>query len=73
MDMTLPKATLSPREAYFAPKQEVDLGAAVGRIAAENRIVCPPGVPVLAAGEEIDNKSVKFLQKAGISQINVVK
>ena len=71
--MVLPEAVLSPREAFFLPKEMVPVSDSIGRIAAENRIVCPPGVPVLAAGERIDKDSVKFLQMTGILGINVVQ
>ena len=71
--LVLPEAVLSPREAYFLPKETVAVHESIGRIAAENRIVCPPGVPVLAAGERIDKDSVKFLQMTGILEINVVQ
>lgn len=69
----LPKTVCSPRKAYFASKEMVNVHESIGRIAAENRIVCPTGVPVVAAGEQIDNDSVNFLQKTGILRINVVK
>lgn len=72
MDLRLPPVRLSMREAHFARKELCKVSQAEGRIAAQNRIVCPPGVPIVAAGEEIDKISVNLLQKTGIFEIFVV-
>ncbi|MGA7936615.1 MAG: aminotransferase class I/II-fold pyridoxal phosphate-dependent enzyme, partial [Kovacikia sp.] len=48
-----PVATLSPRDAFFAPTEVLPIGQTVNRISAE--LVCPypPGIPVLMPGEAI--------------------
>ncbi|MDX6534243.1 MAG: arginine decarboxylase [Gaiellales bacterium] len=46
-----PVTVLSPREAYFAPRERVPADRAVGRVAAETAAPYPPGIPALAPGE----------------------
>ncbi len=53
----------SPRAARFAPHEEVSLQDAVGRVCAQCVAPYPPGVPVLAPGERVDEKNVAYLQK----------
>ena len=46
-----PVAAMSPRDAFFAPRERVSADRAVGRIAAETAAPYPPGIPALAPGE----------------------
>lgn len=72
-EMTEPKRAMLPREAFFAEKEAVATDDALGRIAAESVTVCPPCVPVVAAGEIIDENAVKILKMYSIFQVNVIK
>lgn len=56
------QARMAPRQAVLAPIEPVRLAQSVGRIAAE--LVCPypPGVPVLAPGEEVSGDVVEYLE-----------
>ncbi len=73
-DFALSPERLMPlREAAFAPSVEVDTADAEGKVAAENRIACPPGIPVVTAGEKIRAAEKKLLLDSGIFQINVLK
>ena len=53
-----PRPVLPPREAFFARHERVAIGEAVGRTCAELVAPYPPGVPVLAPGEEITRSAV---------------
>ena len=55
------EAVISPREAFFAEKKKMPLKDAVGMAAGENIYIYPPGVPVIALGEKIDEKSLEYL------------
>jgi arginine decarboxylase len=44
---------LTPREAFFADREQVPWQDATGRVCAEVVATYPPGVPVLAPGERI--------------------
>jgi lysine decarboxylase len=46
-----PIAAMSPRHAFFAPRERVSADRAIGRIAAETAAPYPPGIPALAPGE----------------------
>ena len=55
---------LTPREAFFAARESVPVKAAVGRISAELVAPYPPGIPVLAPGEEVTIDAVDALLAA---------
>ncbi len=69
----LPEKVMPIRDAVFAERETVLTDRALGRIAAESRIKCPPGVPVVIAGERIGPETQKLLKKSSIFSINVVK
>lgn len=72
-EMKEPARAMLPREAFFAPKETVDTENSEGRIAAEGVTVCPPCVPVVAAGEIIDENVMKILKMYSILKVNVIK
>ena len=56
------KSCLTPREAYFAKSDRVDINSAIGRISAESLCPYPPGIPLVCIGEEITLEIVEMLQ-----------
>ena len=52
---------MTPRDAFFAEAEQVPADEAAGRIAAEMVSPYPPGVPVLAPGEQITREVVDYL------------
>jgi arginine decarboxylase len=50
-----------PRDAFFGPTEQVPIGSAEGRVAAEMVSPYPPGVPVLAPGELITRETLEYL------------
>jgi arginine decarboxylase len=56
-----PQVATSPRLAFFATKEHLPLEKAVGRIAGETVVRCPPGVPVVLAGETIQAEHLPYL------------
>ena len=46
-----PELRLTPREAFFAPRERVGAEQAIGRVSAETAAPYPPGIPALAPGE----------------------
>jgi arginine decarboxylase len=52
---------VSPRSAFFSPGVTVDKAHAVGRIAQQTIVHCPPGIPVLSHGERIHPHHLPFL------------
>ncbi|MFQ1004272.1 aminotransferase class I/II-fold pyridoxal phosphate-dependent enzyme [Modestobacter sp. SSW1-42] len=55
------ESVMRPRDAFFAPVEQVPVEAAVGRVAAEMISPYPPGVPVLCPGERISQEVVGYL------------
>lgn len=56
-----PLVTLTPREAWFAPKKRIPLRDSVGRVAAEIIAPYPPGIPLLCPGEEITRELIEVI------------
>lgn len=54
---------MSPRDAFFAPARTVTLEDAVGQISAELVIPYPPGIPVLAPGDVIEERKLAYLRQ----------
>jgi arginine decarboxylase len=59
-----PTAALTPREAFFAPRETVAAEEAVGRVAAETVAPYPPGIPAIAPGEVVTREVVEALREA---------
>jgi lysine decarboxylase len=55
---------LSPREAFFAPRETVAAAHASGRVCAEMIAPYPPGIPALAPGELIRFDVLEALREA---------
>lgn len=51
------------RQSLFGPREFLPLRSAAGRIAGEIIAPYPPGIPILAPGEEITEKHIAYLQK----------
>lgn len=61
---TLPPIRLTPREAWLASKKTVRIKDSLGRISGETISVYPPGIPLVAAGEEITADVLDYLARA---------
>ncbi|MFC0042334.1 aminotransferase class I/II-fold pyridoxal phosphate-dependent enzyme [Actinomadura rayongensis] len=55
------ETVMLPRDAFFAPTEQVPVEKAAGRVAAELVSPYPPGVPVLAPGELITEAVLDYL------------
>lgn len=69
----LPKKVLSPRQALFAPGKVRPLKDCEGEIAASQVAPYPPGVPVVAPGEQITKKELAYLQEIGYNMLSEVR
>lgn len=63
---------LAPREAFFAAKEQVTFEASVGRIAAEQVMFYPPGIPLLVPGERISREMLDYIKGQQALGIKVV-
>ncbi|MBO1335702.1 aminotransferase class I/II-fold pyridoxal phosphate-dependent enzyme [Streptomyces sp. VRA16 Mangrove soil] len=51
-----------PRDAYFAPTQDLPLEKAAGRVAAEMVTPYPPGIPAILPGERLSEPVLTYLR-----------
>ena len=81
-----PKVVATPQEAFYAPKESLPLEQTAGRICSEFVMCYPPGIPILAPGEEITEDILDYIvyakekgcsmtgpEDAGIRRLNVLK
>jgi lysine decarboxylase len=66
-----PETAMSPRDAFFAPRETVSAQAAVGRVAAETIAPYPPGIPAIAPGEVITAALLEALREAAAAGTRV--
>jgi len=69
----LPEKAMRIREATFSESEKISVDNAMGRICAHNITHCPPCIPIVVAGEIVDENSINILKRYSISEINVVK
>ena len=71
----LPQKKLSPRQALFAPGETRPLKDCEGKISASQIAPYPPGVPVVAPGEQITKKELAYFSQIGYniqSEVRVI-
>ncbi len=56
-----PKVALAPQEAFYADKEQLPISDTKGRICTEFVMCYPPGIPILAPGEEITNDIIDYI------------
>jgi lysine decarboxylase len=66
-----PVVVMPPREAFFATAEPVGISDAVGRVSAELIAPYPPGIPVLAPGEEVTTAVIEALDSARATGIRI--
>lgn len=68
-----PKAVCTPRQAAFALRETVPVSESLGRVLALANVSCPPAVPIVMCGEEIDEAAREALRRCGIEKVTVIK
>lgn len=59
-----PKVVVSPQSAFYAEKESLPLEETEGRICSEFVMCYPPGIPILAPGEEITVDILEYISYA---------
>lgn len=73
--MPEPKIVMSPAEAYYNHKMQVELKDAIGKVAAAPIIPYPPGVPIIHSGEEFTKEiyeQIIFLMENGLEIVRLI-
>ena len=68
-----PRRVCSPREALLAPQRTLPLEQCQGRVLAAPTVSCPPAVPVLICGEEVDEAAIRCFRYYGMDRCTVVR
>ena len=81
-----PRVAVSPQAAFYAEKESLPLKETKGRICSEFVMCYPPGIPILAPGEEITEEILDYIiyaakkgcsmtgpEDPGITRLNVLK
>jgi arginine/lysine/ornithine decarboxylase len=68
-----PRRVLSIREAMLALTEEIPVEQAAGRVFADAQVSCPPCIPIIACGEEVDEAAVRCFQYYHIPCCRVVR
>lgn len=68
-----PRRVLSVREAMLALTEEIPVEKAAGRVFADAQVGCPPCIPIIACGEEVDEAAIRCFRYYGISSCRVVR
>ena len=58
----VPETGADPRTAFFASKERIPFEASAGRIAAEQIMFYPPGIPILAPGDRVSAEAVSYIR-----------
>ena len=59
-----PEVVMSPQDAFYADKVSLPLGQSEGRVCSEFVMCYPPGIPILAPGEEITEDILNYIAYA---------
>ena len=71
--ITPKKQVMSIREAMLSKTEEIAVNKAIGKVFVYSSLNCPPAVPILVAGEEVDENAVELFEYYKIDRIKVVK
>lgn len=58
----MPDLIITPRDAFYGTKKEVELTQAVGEISGEMLMAYPPGIPIICPGERITKDIIDYVQ-----------
>lgn len=64
MEYINPVVAMAPQEAFYAGKQSVPILESVGRVCSEFVMAYPPGIPILAPGEQITKEIIDYIRYA---------
>ena len=59
-----PEVTVTPQEAFYAPKESLPITETAGRVCSEFVMCYPPGIPILAPGERITKQILDYIAYA---------
>jgi len=70
--IAIPLKKMSANKAMLSVSEELDVKDCLGRIMASPTVSCPPAIPVVVCGEEIDATAIEVFHYYGIEKCSVV-
>ncbi len=71
--LTVPERRMSPREALLSASEKMRVSDSIGKILSDFCVSCPPAIPILIAGEVIDENAKALFDYYGINECSTVK
>ncbi len=68
-----PKKVFSVRGALLRPAETLPIALCKGRVLAAPSVGCPPAVPIVVCGEQIDENAIQRFRYYGIETVSVIK
>lgn len=65
------KQVLTPRQAAFSPCETIPVAQSIGRILASPSVGCPPAVPIVVCGEQINEDAIACFSYYDIDRVCV--
>lgn len=59
-----PTICMTPRDAFFALKESIELKKSLNKISGENIMCYPPGIPIIIMGELITKDIIEYIEEA---------
>ncbi len=71
--LTPKKSAMRFNDAILSPAEKISVEKALGRIASNVSVSCPPAVPIVVCGEIIDENAIENFKYYKVKECNVVK
>ncbi len=73
IELPVPVIKISLNRAFRSEVEQIDVKSSIGKICGRSQWICPPGIPIIAAGEFITAEIIELLMKHNIKSIYVIK
>lgn len=70
--LSKPSCRISPSEAIYLPAEEVPVAQSLEKVMAAPCVSCPPAIPIVSIGEEIDENAIAAMEYYGIDHVTVL-
>lgn len=68
-----PTQVMTAREAIFSKSYVLPVEESLGKVLASENVSCPPAIPIVVCGEEINESAIELFKYYGISKVQVVE
>ena len=68
-----PTQVMTAREAIFSNSRVLPVEDSLGKVLASENVSCPPAIPIVVCGEEINESAIELFRYYGISEVRVIE